>query len=204
MPKKRKKPGTRKIQKRLFIICEGMADKSESAYFKSLLKDCNFVGDKVVVKVKDTNKNTGKELVREAIKAKEFKFDDAWVVYDMDGYTKHAETFSLANNKNIKIAFSAISFEYWILLHFEYTTKSFSKSEEIIKHLKTKKYIDYSKGDKSIYCQIKCNLEESIARAQNIRKSQLSSVSSNTPIYKINPYTNIDELINEILSLQKI
>lgn len=203
MPKARKKTGNRSIEKRLFIVCEGMADKSESAYFKSLIKDCNFAGDKVVVSVKDTNKNTGKELVKEAIKIKEFPFDQAWVVYDMDGYTKHADTFSLARNKDINIAFTAIAFEFWLLLHFEFTSKSFSKSEEIIKYLKQKGYIDYSKGNSDIYCLTKKNVGDAIHRAKKLRKSQISATSYGTPIYKMNPYTNIDELIELIFSYQK-
>ena len=56
MPQKRKQAGSRKIEKRLFIICEGAKDKSESAYFKALIRDCSFRGKRVKVKVIDTKK----------------------------------------------------------------------------------------------------------------------------------------------------
>jgi hypothetical protein len=205
MPKKRKKPGTRRLEKRLFIICEGMKDKSESAYFKSFIKSCKFKGDKVEVKVIDTNKNTGKELVKEAKNCKkEFPDDIAWVVYDKDGYTKHPETFDMAKNNNIKIAFSSISFEYWILIHYEYTSRPFEKSENIISYLNSNKYISYTKASTDIYMKTKSLMNTALANAKNIKDYQAKGNSVGTPVYNFNPYTNIDELIEEIIELQNI
>ena len=61
----------------------------------------------------------------------------------------------MADINNINIAFSSISFEYWILLHFEYTSRVFYKSDEIIKLLKDKNHIDYSKGSTDIFQKTK-------------------------------------------------
>ena len=204
MPRERKQKGSRKLEKRLFIVCEGMADKSESAYFKALIKYYKFAGEKVVVAVKDNRKNTGKELVNEAKRIKEFPHDEVWLVYDMDGYTKHPETFSNAKDSAIKIAFSAISFEYWILLHFENTSRAFMKSIDVIKYMKDKNYIDYSKGSKNIYFETKDKLDYAVRNAKILRKTQFSGNPKGTPIYSLNPYTNIDNLISNILKLQKI
>ncbi len=202
MPKKRKKSGTKKLEKRLQIVCEGKKDKSESAYFKALIKDCSFAGERVEVSVVDTNKNTGKELVEEAKKNREFDFDEVWVVYDKDGYTLHADTFSRAIDSNIKIAFSSISFETWILLHFEYTTKNFLKSEDIIHHMKTKKYLDYQKSSKSVYEETKNRLDTAIKNAQKIQKYQKKSNPKDTRRYEFGAYTDIDKLIAAIFKLQ--
>jgi hypothetical protein len=202
MPKKRKKSGTKKLEKRLQIVCEGKKDKSESAYFKALIEDCSFAGERVEVSVVDTNKNTGKELVEEAKKIREFDFDEVWVVYDKDRYTMHADTFSRAKNSNIKIAFSAISFETWILLHFEYTTKNFLKSEDIIHHMKAKKYLDYQKSSESVYDDTKSRLTTAISNAQKIQKYQENSNPTNTKIYEFGAYTDIDKLITAIFLLQ--
>lgn len=204
MPRDRKQKGSRKLEKRLFIVCEGMADKSESAYFKALIKSCKFAGEKVVVAVKDTRKNTGKELVKEAKKLKEFPHDELWVVYDMDGYTKHPETFSNAKDSGVEIAFSAISFEYWILLHFESTSRAFMKSNDVIKYMKDRNYIDYTKGSKNIYFETKDKLEYAVKNAKILRKTQFSGNPEGTAVYSLNPYTNIDKLISNILNLQKI
>jgi len=173
MPKKRKKPGSRQVEKRFFILCEGMQDKSESAYFKAFIKNCRLPDKKVEVKVIDTPKNTGRELVREAKKHREFPHDTVWVVYDKNGYTKHPETFDAARQNNIKIGFSSISFEYWILLHYEFTSRAFVKSEEIIKYLKDKNYLDYRKGNEKIFFLTKALLPKAKDRAKKIQKHQL-------------------------------
>ena len=198
MPKKRKKPGTRYFEKRLFILCEGKADKSESAYFKSLIKSCRLAGKRVEVTVVDTDKNTGRELAKEAKKIKEFPNDIVWIVYDKNGYTKHPETFNIAKQNGISIGFSSISFEYWILLHYEFTSRSFNKSEDIIKYLKNKNYINYEKGSINIYSQTKNLLQTAILNAIKIQKYQISGNPNGTPIYDLNPYTNLNELIEKI------
>jgi len=204
MPKSRKKPGSRSLQHRLFILCEGMKDKSESAYFKGFLKDCNFAGKKVEVRVIDTNKNTGKELVKEAKKCRIIPEDIIWVVYDKDGYTKHPVTFDTARSAKIEIAYSAVSFEYWILLHFEYTSKVFDKSEDVISHLKDKGYLDYTKGDKEIYSQTKSLIQTAMKNAKSIQKYQASGNPHLRQIYKFDPYTDIDKLITAIRKMEKI
>lgn len=202
MPKKRKKPGSREIEKRLFIICEGMKDKSESAYFKSFIKSCRFLGDKVEVKVIDTIQNTGKELVNTAKNSREFPHDTVWVVYDKDGYTKHPETFDAARRSNIMIGFSSISFEFWILLHFEYTSRFFRNSDQIIKYLSNENYIHYEKGAVNVFSETKAFLSKAKLNAIKIQKHQLEGNPHGTQIYKFNPYTNLNELIEEIEELQ--
>ena len=151
MPKTRPKPGTRKVENKLLIFCEGAENKSESAYFKALIKNLKFPGEKIDLRVVDTKVNTGKELVKLAKQEREFKNDILWVVYDKDGYSQHAQTFDEAYRSGVKIAFSSISFEFWILLHFEYTTRAYEKSEDIIHDLKHDHDFNYDKSDKNVY-----------------------------------------------------
>ena len=106
MPKKRKEPGTRKFEKCIFILCEGSDKHSEYAYFTSLLRDYPMKGNRVQISLVPTEKNTGKELVLEAaekLKSEYKNIDEAWVVYDQDGYTKHAETFCIAKDNARKL-----------------------------------------------------------------------------------------------------
>ncbi len=64
MPKPRKQSGSRKLQHRMYILCEGMKNKSESAYFKALIRECKFVSNKIDVKVIDTEKKYRKRISR--------------------------------------------------------------------------------------------------------------------------------------------
>lgn len=200
MPKKRKETGSRKIEKRIFILCEGADKHSEYAYLEALIKDTPIKGDKVQIELVSTKYNTGRELVEEAAKKIDRKFkgiDEAWVVYDQDGYTLHQETFRIAKEKNVRIAFTATAFEFWILLHYEYTTKHFPKSEDIIRELKDKNFIDYAKNSKNIYALTKEKLSLAKQNARKIR-TEVEKYDGNKKIYERNPYTNLDLLINEI------
>jgi len=198
MPQRRPKPGIRAIQHRLLIFCEGAKDKSENAYFKALIKDRRNPNNRIEVKVIDTKKNTAKELVQEAKKHREFNGDELWVVFDKDGYTKHAEAFDCARANNIKIAFSSICFEYWILLHYEYTTQPFSCCDELVHYMDKRYQIGYEKSDQETYSKTKCKIAVAKKNAENCRKYQFDGNPANTQVYEMNPYTNIDELIKAI------
>ena len=204
MPKKRNKAGTRKVNKKIIIVCEGAKDKSESAYFKELKRCCFFASNEIEVIIQDTETNTGKELVKIAnsYRDKIYKdIDEAWVVYDKDGYSKHAETFDYAKHHNVKIAFSSISFETWILLHFGYTTRAFDKSENIISYLKHTYNFDYYKSDYDTFNKIKDKTETAIANAKKVNKFIMEGYP-NSKIYELNPYTDVYKLIEELLSFK--
>ncbi len=206
MPKNRAKQGSRPIQKKIFIVCEGKKGKSEYAYLNSFINNCIIQGNLVKIILEDVDKNTGKELVKYINKIREkdgISSDTAWVVYDKDGYTKHSETFNLAKKLNVNIAFSSISFEMWILLHFEYTSRSFKKSEEVINYLISKKYIIYSKNQEDVYNKIKNNLPDAILNARKLKKHHMNSAPQNSKIYNLNPYSNLDELIDQIQAYNK-
>lgn len=196
MPKdRRKKSGTRSVNKRLYIVCEG--EVTEYNYFNKYIDDCNICGKLVDIEVLETKKNTGKELINLLKEIRNAPTDELWAVFDRNGYTKHPETFNKAKANKIRIAFSSISFEYWILLHFEYTTRAFGKAEEIIKHLKSSGYIDYNKSDKNIYNKLKDNIPAAVGRAKKVRNYQHEAYP-NAKIYEMNPYTNVDELLKAI------
>jgi hypothetical protein len=115
----------------IFIACEG--SNTEPLYFEKL-KEIMEENDDYPYAVtiypdKDFDENPKTDaigLINVAIERKE-DFDELWVVFDKDGYTKHKEAFELAKENKINIAFSSISFETWVLLHFERNNKSFSK-----------------------------------------------------------------------------
>ena len=70
--------------------------------------------------------------------------DESWAVYDKDEHPKHEEAMAEANKiidgKKVNIAFSSRSFEYYLLLHFEYLYYNFDATE-FGKRIKGKKQI---------------------------------------------------------------
>lgn len=155
----------RKVRIRLLIICEG--EKTEPHYFNGFLDEYDFPGNLAEVRVVHTRKNTLRELVTCAKRLRESERDQMWVVADRDGYTKHAEAFNKARDNNINIAFSSISFEFWILLHYEYTTRPFAKADDIISHLR-RRHLEYEKRDRRLYSRIKDKTADAIRRAERV------------------------------------
>lgn len=85
-------------------------------------------------------------------------YNEVWCIFDKDGHPKQQEAFELvqlnqASGKNINIAFSSRSIEYYFLLHFEYIFKAFDKSE-----CNEKKYI----GTKSKTVYFHCMTEKAV------------------------------------------
>jgi hypothetical protein len=182
------------------IVCEG--EKTEPYYFRKFIEECNFRGRLVDVRVMDVKPSTPRELIKQAKKLREIPADEVWAVFDKNGYTRHAEAFSLAKKSEVNIAFSSISFEFWILLHYEYTTRSFGKSDEVINHLLKKGYINFQKKDRNLYDKIKDKTQKAINNAERVRKSQCKG-NPDCPIYELNPYTDVDKLLHAIHKINK-
>jgi len=190
----------------VFIACEG--SNTEPLYFEKLNEimedEDNYPFAITVYPDKELDKNPKTDaigLVNVAIERKE-DFDELWVVFDKDGYTKHKEAFWLAKENNINVAFSSISFESWVLLHFERSNVSFAKSENIIaeKFQNKDKYLDdYAKsGDYNVYPKIQDKTKEAFENVSWLR-NWLNSKIPNYTIYEVNPYTDVDFLVKKLL-----
>ncbi len=205
MPKKRR-VNKRKPKKRILILCEG--GETEPNYFNGLKRDKAQRSRLAALRIEvyDSVKNTGRELVIEAKHLKTIArreknpYDDVWVVIDRDGYTKHPQTFDQAKANKIKIAFSSISFEFWILLHYAYTTRSFSKADDLIRYLKSSHMADYDKTDDN-YSKLKELTPDAIQHAERVREYFKSDLERGKKVYEMNPYTDIDILVDKLLKL---
>lgn len=160
-------------------------------------------------------------------------YDEVWAVFDKDGHPDHFNASKLSkqkvNDKTVNIAFSSISFEYWVLLHFISTKKDFIKSncrkgreddrkiincgegiddddckgdKCVIGLIKQNGFIkDYYKGRKGLFNLLSKNLPTAIKNAKNERYEMVLA-NPNSPIYDLNPYTDIDHLIYRLLNIE--
>lgn len=147
---------------------------------------------------------------------------EGWAVFDHDNFPKRKEAFDLAKNvENLHIAFSAISFEEWLLAHFERNPKAFLRSqckdkdghpidcenstphgchglECLSSYIRLRDYIEkYNKEGSGLFVSLKERLE--IAR---INAAWLRYLDS-SPIYERNPYTDVDRLVSRLLEINK-
>lgn len=160
-------------------------------------------------------------------------YNEVWAVFDKDGHPKIAEAFELAaipiNNKTVNIAFSSISFEHWLLLHFERNNNPFTKSECkdstnnkpkgcgtgihpedcngkscVVGLLRTNEYLpNYSKrGINNIFNLTENGLSDALINAAWLRYIQQTTADSPN-LYNLNPITTIDLLVKTMLGLNK-
>lgn len=197
----------RVLKTSIFIACEGK--NTEPLYFEKIKEVVEGSTYAITVYPDKSDENPVSHalgLVREA-QSRINDFDEVWVVFDKDGYAKHKETFELAdkemNGKKVNIAFSSIAFEQWVLLHFEKSVAAHAKSKDIIQYLKDQQYYpDYAKSnEKSTYTFLQNRTLQAIENAVWLR--HYNGALTNTPVYDINPYTDIDKLVTKLCAIEE-
>ncbi|TDJ82130.1 RloB family protein [Campylobacter volucris] len=170
----------------ILIVCEG--EKTEKNYLNRLKDFFSLSNVSInIISGKDSDPLKIVKFAKE--KSKENSYDKIYCVFDKDTHS----TFNKAKQKCEKYKFEAIisnpCFEFWILLHFAYTTKSFtanSPCDELI-NICLKKYIkDYNKNYNFTNI-IQQNLDTAIA---NTKKANKEAEKNNY----VSSYTFMDKL----------
>lgn len=204
---------TQKIRLRILILTEG--EKTEVNYFNSFKRSekyrRNLSG--IDIKIYKPKNHSPLGLVKEALaKAKikkNDKYDIIWIIFDKDGHQGIPNTFEEVRqhnqdnpNNKINIGFSSICIEYWILLHFEKTSKPFKKCDEVIGHIESSGHItDYEKGKFKYEILVeKDKIDKAVENAKWLASRQESELK-NDRIYEINPVTTVHRLVQLLVSL---
>ncbi|MDD3038060.1 RloB family protein [Bacteroides sp.] len=156
--------------------------------------------------------------------------DEAWAVFDKDEHPAHKEAFEEAekiiDGKKVYIAFSSRSFEYYLLLHFEYLYYNFQatecgeridgkkvpcrcmteyasekacQGEQCINgYARMMNYWKETKTSESTFPLVENRLRAGIINAHKLRID--SDALDTSPIYERNPYTNVDRLICRLIN----
>ena len=193
------------LPKRILILCEG---ESEIIYLKGYQSDeknrRKLSGAQIELYQPENYSPYGlleeaKRRVQEA-KREKYLFDQVWIVFDRDGHAYIPKTFQEAHDAKICIAFSLISFEYWILLHFEKSRRYYPKCDSLVHYIERKKYIS-EYGKTNYYSKIREYQASALENSQWLHKQNESDLNRGIKIYNLPAYTNFDELF---LALQKI
>lgn len=190
---------------KVLIICEG--EKTEPNYFNELKSHYGLNSANIEVSGKCGSDplsvlSYAQQRYREESDARD-PFDRVYCVFDKDAHPNYSKAIQLISNmrtKGVYLASTSVPcFEYWLLLHFNYTTKPFlalpnnSSANQVLTELK--RYMpDYEKGASNIFGQLIDKL--AFAQSNAIRALQAAD-SAGTD----NPTTHIHELVD---FLQKI
>lgn len=138
--------GTREPRLVILIVCEGK--KTEPNYIHALRKELKISTIELEVK---PDSGAPISVVNRAIELREKRqqeskgrtassqnYDEVWCVMDVEN-PHHNPTFQTAVNKaneyGINLAISNPTYEYWYLIHYQYTNKPFQNADEVINEL---------------------------------------------------------------------
>jgi hypothetical protein len=194
-------PANKKAGIRVLVVTEG---KTEKEYFEELKKWKKLHGLIVIENPNCTDPNSLYEVAKKRKEEEQEKskisymslpYDEVWIVYDLEepnsmrrNQSKQVEDRVRYSNK-IHIAKSDPSFEFWYVLHFERTTKSFTGASEVEQYLK-KHWKNYRKGITPT--QNILDKTDTAIRNANWVREQLESSQSNDPV------TDVDKLVTVI------
>ena len=192
----RRRP-SREPYDKVLIICEG--EKTEPNYFNGLknylkLSSANveIVGEgatpkKIVERAKELDKRE---------KGKGDPFDKIFCVFDKDRHSDYPKALDqLKSRKNYVAITSVPAFEYWLLLHYLYTTKPYEDASEVLHDLK--RYMpDYQKNHTGIFNKLQGKLETA---KRNAEQSLEAANQADTD----NPSTNVHTLVQSLQDIKK-
>ncbi|OGV47540.1 MAG: hypothetical protein A2017_11225 [Lentisphaerae bacterium GWF2_44_16] len=188
---------------KIFIFTEG--EKTEINYIKGYIKAKNYPMTRFVLRQPENHVPYGllKE-VRKTKKKKQCKFENGdiiWLVFDRDKHDRIPATYDEARNVGkIGIAFSAICFEVWLMLHFHNKIGPFSSCDELRADKRFSDYIkDYEKNTGKIFDEVGglYGLETAMKNAEKLIE-EAEKGNPGRKIYEMNPYCNIHLLIKTI------
>lgn len=196
----------------VLILCEG--EKTEPNYFKKLRTILRLNKTNIVIH-EDCRGNDPLRLVNEAEEEfiKELKrdyekqgYDHVFVVFDKDTHATYNDALQkmASLGKKHKGKFKAIvsvpCFEFWLLLHFEYTSRPYGASgsnspcDNAIRDLEVH-VPGYAKGSADVFETTYPRVDEAIKHAERLEKRQEDARTDN-------PSTKVHRLVGYLQSLK--
>jgi len=188
----------------VLIVCEG--GKTEPNYFSELIKAFRLNNANIRILGRGSDPLS---IVKFAIETfrQEQEFDRVYCVFDRDRHTTYDTALDrvrrtrLGRGSRIFAIPSVPCFEFWLLLHFTYTTRPFDAPvgdsicsrviEELSNHLPA-----YRKGDQDIFNKIQNRLDNAITNARRVEQFHQTSETNN-------PYTLVHSLVEYLRDLKK-
>lgn len=194
---------TREPYDRILIVCEG--EKTEPNYFEDFRRHFRLSSANIEIAGNEEGSNPI-NVVDYAIKRYrgDRGYDRVYCVFDRDRHARFGEALlKIEGERNLKkIPIHAVPsipcFEFWILLHFEYTTRQFEVVEgsicnEVIRSLG--RYLPaYRKGEK-VFDQLAGRMDAAVTNAKQVMVFHESSGTDN-------PSTRVHELVEYLRSLR--
>lgn len=203
----RRKP-RREPYAKVLIVCEG--EKTEPFYFSGLKDHYGLNSANVEItgncgSAPNSIFDHARKRYREEKDAGD-PFDAVYCVFDKDTHVTFDQAVDAIGRATPKHVFHAItsvpSFEYWLLLHFVYSTKPYtalpgnSAGQQVLTDL-TAYMPDYAKGSQDTFIQLLDQLDF----AKNNSERALRTASANDTD---NPTTHVHELVHFLQNIKHV
>ncbi len=188
----------------VLIVCEG--EKTEPNYFSELKKTFRLSNANVRICGRGSDPLSVVNFAIETFRW-EPEFDRVYCVFDRDRHTTYDAALDrvrrtrLGKGSRIFAIPSIPCFEFWLLLHFIYTTRPFdapsgdSICSRVIEELK--KYLpEYQKGEQDIFNKMQDSLNDAITNASRVQQFHQTSGTDN-------PSTLVHSLVEYLRDLKK-
>ena len=201
--KTRRKSSSREPYDRVLIVCEGK--KTEPQYFRDLVDRYRLSTINIQIVGEGSDPKTlvkkAKRLVREA-RDKKDPYNNVYCVFDRDGHATFDSACQEAKtSKTIQTIRSWPCFEFWLLLHFDYSRQPYSNSggktasQNCVEALK-KKLNGYTKSEPGIFQRLEDKLNQAITNSEQAWTDAKDTGESN-------PSTEVHILVTYLRSLKK-
>jgi len=203
----KRRKALRKPYDKVLVVCEGA--KTEPHYFHGLKDHYRLNSANIEIRSGGGADplsifNFAKRRFLDE-KADGDRFDYVYCVFDKDihgTYERALEEIQRATPRDTFVAINSVPcFEYWLLLHFENTTKPYaplpgnSACNQVLTDLR--KYIPcYSKGDEDIFSQLVEKIHFAINNARSTLKAALEAGADN-------PTTRVHELVGYLQNIKR-
>jgi hypothetical protein len=195
------------FNKRGLILCEG---ETEENYFKGLISQEKYRRkfqsiDVNIHKPKDHSPfgmvKRAKEMIRIA-KQERNAYNFVWVLFDRDGHANIPDAFDLARKTNpvINIAYTKPCFEFFVILHFCKTTKSYSKCDKVISDIKKKWLPDYEKAS-NIFKILLPVKDAGMDNGDWVIQQFKMETDAGKRVYELSAYSNVHILVKYLYTL---
>lgn len=206
-----RKKASRAPYEKVLIVCEG--GKTEPLYFNEIrdFYEINTANIRITGECGSDPVSVVNHAfaLYDAEKDKADPFDRVYCVFDQDSYHLPPNQYQQAldkiarqSPKNTFFAMTSVPcFEYWLLLHFVYTTAPFSAvggvsvGAAVLNQLKTH-WEEYDKGAKGTFLALKDKLDFAITNA-------IRSLNAAAQNQTDNPTTHIHELVSYLRRIKE-
>jgi hypothetical protein len=191
---------------KIIVFCEGMTEKLYLDYFTQIINKDKFTDIKIEIESADGNArrvlNFANKFLNDEQNNAKFANHEKYLMFDCDAPDKIQEVIlDMKAEKKYSLLVSNFLFEVWLLMYFEDVDSKLTK-RQIYKRLEENLNCEYEKANEGMIRAIinNGNFEMAIKTATALSdKYKLEGKDILLNIAEMNPYTNVHELIVQLM-----